>query len=65
MADVKTEVKTAKFQVVAAKFWHSAECRQYKAGDVIELPADTKPSDSVKPYSEPKGKQAKGGEESA
>jgi hypothetical protein len=53
----------AKFVVTADKFWHSTECRLYKAGDVIELPDSTKTTEtsSVQPFKEPKPKaQAKG-----
>lgn len=54
----------AKFVVTADKFWHSTDCRMYKAGDVVELPDNTKTTEtgSVQPFKEPPKAKPKAGE---
>jgi hypothetical protein len=39
------EIEMAEFKVVADSLWHSGECRPYKKGDIVKLPANTKVTD--------------------
>ena len=41
MTDEK-KVDLVDFEVAAESLWHSGECRPYKKGDIIKLPATTK-----------------------
>ncbi len=53
------EKELVEFEVVADALWHSSECRPYKKGDIVKLPADTKvtPESSIRRLSDkPKAK---------